>query len=169
MVSNSGERTLRTTSNMLKPKRPGFCDQATSSYAVPSRHTAAFNVVIFRYDIDPVNIRSLNGRVVPMGSGAEKVVGGALCMFTFKLKHFMVSSAHRESFNATLESIRILVPPSDMKKTIKEIALLSPTQLTSPSPFARFLSKSTAIDANLPSCSRSEGPFLLFRITINVP
>ncbi len=52
---------------------------------MPSRHAAAFNVVISRYDIDPVNIRSLNGCVVPMGSGAEKAVGGALCMFTFKV------------------------------------------------------------------------------------
>ncbi len=61
-------------------------DHATpTSYAVPSRHTAAFSIVISKYDLDPVNIRNLNGHVVPMGPDAEKLVGGALCMFTFKV------------------------------------------------------------------------------------
>ncbi|PBK87940.1 hypothetical protein ARMGADRAFT_437273 [Armillaria gallica] len=139
-VDASGVQSIRTTSNMFKLKS-GTSDPVPPTYIVPSSHVHAFKAITSRYEFDPINIRGSSGRVIAMGSEAEKIVGGSLCMFTFKIKHLFVSVAHRESFNASLESVRIIVPKSAMKGTMKEMALLSHAQLSSPSPFTMFFAQ----------------------------
>ncbi|PBK81877.1 hypothetical protein ARMGADRAFT_1090936 [Armillaria gallica] len=129
-VDASGVQSIRTTSNMFKLKQSGTSDPVPPMYIVPSSHVHAFKAITSRYEFDPINIRGSSGRVIAMGSEAEKLI-----------KHLFVSVAHRESFNASLESVRIIVPKSAMKGTMKEMALLSHAQLSSPSLFTMFFAQ----------------------------
>ncbi|SJL16800.1 uncharacterized protein ARMOST_20329 [Armillaria ostoyae] len=147
-INSSGVQSIRTTSNVFKPKQAGTSDPVPPMYLVH-----AFNVITSQYEFNPINIRGLSGRVITMGPEADK--NSTIYISNFrppKIKHLFVSIAHHESFNASLESVRIIVPKSAMKATMKEMALLSHTQLSSPSPFTLFFAQPAS------SCSHSLSP-----------
>ncbi len=110
-------------------------ERVSYNHVVPIKHHAHYNDILHHYSLDPVNIKDYRNMSVPMGPEAEAVVGGSLCLLTFQvrlfmliqsilylitnqIKHYFIASASRDSFNASLKSIRVLVPHNHLEKVI---------------------------------------------------
>lgn len=122
-------------------------DTVTQRYVVPLSFWELFRECTAHHRINPINIRDHRGCTIPMGAGTEKAVGGSLCLLTFEacqllldspvlltkyiinkqIKHYCIDN--RDSFNASLKSIKILVPVGSLPGVIADMSLLFSAEL----------------------------------------
>ncbi|PBK59531.1 hypothetical protein ARMSODRAFT_1027298 [Armillaria solidipes] len=118
MMMKTGNRTeLRLRANVFKKRNNSQpVDDVTSKHTVSWNHHDAYNKFIVDYSLDTIDIRDIKGVCVPMGVGAEKAVGGSLCLLSFQASTTLFVS--KESFNVVLQSVKVLILNTLLAKTI---------------------------------------------------
>ncbi|PBK84554.1 hypothetical protein ARMGADRAFT_1088326 [Armillaria gallica] len=128
---DSGGVELCTTASMFKKK--------VHIPHVLAKHADACASILKQWTVLLRTILDNKGRAIAMGPSAEKAVGGSLCLITFEMRHYFISSAKRHSFSARLKSIRVLIPKGQLVKAMKKMEGITPQQLTSPTTFEAFI------------------------------
>ncbi|PBK94469.1 hypothetical protein ARMGADRAFT_1079144 [Armillaria gallica] len=151
---------LRTTANMFKIKAKLGTDTTTTRYVIPAEHMNTYQDMTTHYELNPIDIRDCNGHALPMGSTAEQAVGGSLCLLMFQIRHYYIKSASRDSFNASLKSIRVLVPKCELPKMILALKQLNTGDLNKVSPFICLAQKSPPHTLKLREVKDKTGRFI---------
>ncbi|KAK0243337.1 hypothetical protein EDD85DRAFT_947483 [Armillaria nabsnona] len=120
MTIKKGKGTkLHLRANVFKKRNNSQpVDPVTSEHTVPWDHCDAYKKFMVDYSLDAIDIRDVNGGRIPMGLDAEKAVGGSLCLLSFQASATLFVS--KESFNAVLQTIKVIVPNTSLAKTITD-------------------------------------------------
>ncbi|KAK0234507.1 hypothetical protein EDD85DRAFT_955325 [Armillaria nabsnona] len=142
LLSRTSGMEIRFTAKMFKEKNVMESkDTITQRYVIPLSFREPFGECTARHCINPINIKDHRGCTILMGAGTEKAVGGSLCLLTFEacqllldspvllmkyivnkqIKHYHIDN--RDSFNASLKSIKILVLVGSLPGVIADMNL----------------------------------------------
>ncbi|KAK0196418.1 hypothetical protein F5146DRAFT_1129177 [Armillaria mellea] len=145
LLPKSSGMEIRFTAKMFKEKKIlDTTDTITQRYMVPPSFREPFRECTVHHCIDPIDIRDHRGHTIQMGASTEKAVGGSLCLLMFEacrlpldspIKHYHIDDVNRDSFNASLKSIKILVPFDSLPGAVTDMSLSFSVELKAANTF----------------------------------